>query len=69
MSATPETDAACWMQEWEGYRGEIINSNFARHTLESLLALAATNEGWQPHPIFQVCQTAKRRCQSNPANH
>jgi len=27
---TPETDAACWMPDWEGYRGEIIDSNFAR---------------------------------------
>lgn len=27
---TPRTDKACWMQDWEGYRGEIVNSNFAR---------------------------------------
>jgi len=30
IQPTPETDAACWMQDWEGYRGEIVHSNFAR---------------------------------------
>jgi hypothetical protein len=48
-SNTPETDANCWMQTWEGYPGEIINSNFARRLERERDAAREEAAMWRMH--------------------